>query len=69
MKKTNPMQFKLTEGEKLNRNPNKPVIIVTDYGYLWIGNDAEGDKACFATMSGKKTLLNLAAAIKRAALQ
>jgi hypothetical protein len=63
-----PTQFKLTEGEKLNRNPNKPIISL-QHGFLWIGNDAEGDKCCFATLSGKKTLLKLAAEIKRAALR
>ena len=59
--------IKLREGEKLNRNPNNP-IITAQHGYIWIGNDAPDDKACFATLSGKKTMLKLAAEIKRAAL-
>jgi hypothetical protein len=28
--------------------------------YLWVGNDAAGNKACFATLSGEKTLRKLA---------
>lgn len=55
----NTKEFKLREGEKLSRNPNKPIIGITGTGagtYLWIGNDDENDKACFATMSGVKTL-------------
>ncbi len=60
-------EFNLREGEKLNLRPNKP-IITTQHGYLWIGNNAPGDMACYATLSGKKTLLKLAAEIKRAAL-
>ena len=55
--------FKLEEGEHLNRNPNKPVIIAL-HGYIWIGNDAPFDKMCFATITGRKTLLKLAAAIR-----
>lgn len=58
--------MKLKEGEKLNRNPNQP-IISAENGCLWIGNDAPDDKMCFATLSGKKTLLKLASEIKRAA--
>lgn len=51
--------FKLKEGEKICKSPNNPIIGITGKGastYLWIGNDAENDKACFATMSGMKTL-------------
>jgi len=58
--------FKLTDGEHLNRSPNKP-IISAEHGYLWIGNDAKDDKMCFATLSDRKTLLKLASAIRRAA--
>ena len=57
-------KFKLCEGEKLNRNPHKPVIDIRN-GYLWIGNDAPDDMVCFATLAGKKTLLKLAEAIKQ----
>jgi len=61
-------EFKLQEGEQLTRRPNNPIISVKPkHGYIWIGNDAEGDRFCFATLSGKKTLLKLAAAIRRAA--
>lgn len=59
--------IKLEEGEKLNRNPNQPIISV-QHGYVWIGNDAPDDKACFATLSGKKTLLKLAERIRRSAM-
>lgn len=61
-------QFTLVEGEKLNRNPNQP-IISAEHGYLWIGNNAPNDMFCFATLSGRKRLLKLAAAIRRAALK
>ena len=57
--------IKLEEGEKLNRNPNNPVISI-EHGYLWIGNNAPDDKACFATLSNKRTLLKLADRIRRA---
>lgn len=62
------MKFKCEEGEKLNLNPHKPVIIARPgYGYIWIGNAAKGDEFCFATLSGRKTLLRLADAIRKAA--
>ena len=56
-------KFKTKEGEKLNRNPCNPIIGITGTGpktYIWIGNDTEYDKACFATLSGQKTLETLA---------
>ena len=56
------IKFKLEEGEKLNRNPNKPILAVVD-DYIWIGNNAEDDMACFAILSGKKVMLKLADAI------
>lgn len=55
--------IKMKEGEKLSRNPNKPIIGITGTGagtYLWVGNDDETDKFCFATLSGVKTLEKLA---------
>jgi hypothetical protein len=58
--------FKLSEGVKLNRNPNQPVLTVVPDGnksYLWIGNDAEYDKMCFATYYGAQNLRRLANAI------
>lgn len=58
----NTKKLKMREGEKLNINPNKPIIRITGTGartYLWIGNDDENDKACFATLSGVKTLEKL----------
>ncbi len=61
--------YKCREGECLNRNPNNPVIEVTGNGprtFLWIGNAAKGDCFCFATLSGRQTLLRLAREIRRA---
>jgi hypothetical protein len=61
---------KLTEGERgLRRDPNEPVLSLIVDGprsYLWIGNDADGDKWCFATVSGAATLRRIAHAILRA---
>jgi hypothetical protein len=61
--------FKLSEGEKLNRNPNNPVLTVVPDGnrsYLWIGNDAENDKMCFATFYGRANMRRLAETILNA---
>ena len=65
----NKKEFKMMEGEKLSRNPNKPIIGITGTGvrtYLWVGNDDENDKACFATLSGAKTLEKFACNILNA---
>lgn len=48
-------EFDLDEGERLNRSPQKPIITVIGRGketYLWIGNNSEDDRSCFATLSG-----------------
>jgi len=53
----------LKEGEKLSKNPNKPIIHINGEGkqcYLWIGNNNKGDKFCYATVSGQKTLKKFA---------
>ena len=55
--------IKLNPGEVIDRKPNKPILSM-QYGYLWIGNDADDNKFCFATLSGKKTLLKLAKMIR-----
>lgn len=63
------MEINMQEGEGFERKANKPVIHINENGarsYLWIGNDAEGDKFCFATLSGVKTLEKLACGILRA---
>jgi hypothetical protein len=57
-------EFRLTEGS-FNRKVNKPVIGFVSNGrpdgaYLWIGNGAENDQACFGTLHGLKTLRRLA---------
>lgn len=64
-------RFKLEEGEKLNRSPNKPILSIvggakTTRPYIWIGNYAEGDKVCFATLSGRANLERLANGILKA---
>lgn len=52
-------ELKLKEGESYAKAPNSPIIGITGTGrstYLWIGNDSENDKFCFATVSGAKRL-------------
>ena len=46
-----------------------PIINITGTGkntYLWVGNDHQFDKACFATLSGTKTLETFAINILKA---
>jgi len=53
----------------LNRNPNNPIISVIGTGprsYIWVGNNATGDMACFATIAGKTRLRQLSNAILKA---
>jgi hypothetical protein len=59
------MRIALDAGEQLNRNPNEPIIhlVEGEQPYLWIGNNAENDKMCFATLSNEKSLRRLAEAI------
>lgn len=62
-------KFKLEEGEHFNKNPKEPVIIITGKGkqtFLWIGNDAESDTFCFATIAGTNALRTLANNILKA---
>lgn len=60
------MKIELKEGEHFRRNPNQPIISLVEdkqRSYLWIGNNADGDKMCFATLAGPATLRKLAKAI------
>jgi hypothetical protein len=60
------MKIPMKEGEKLRRNPNNPILSIVSSGrhpYIWIGNDADGDKFCFATLSGNQRLRALVNAI------
>jgi hypothetical protein len=62
------IQIKLREGERFARPVNEPIVIITGKGantYLWIGNNADGDKMCYALLSGPKTLERLACGILR----
>lgn len=53
--------FKLDPGYN---SANEPIISAErGYKYIWIGNNAPNNKRCFFTLSGRKTLLKLAAAI------
>jgi len=58
------MTIKLDAGENLHRSPNEPIISLEHVGddqpYLWIGNNADADKFCFATLSGRARLEKLA---------
>ena len=53
----------MVEGEHLNRSPNQPSLFIIPDGsrtYLWIGNDAKDDMACFGTISGAAQLRRIA---------
>jgi hypothetical protein len=70
MQKQN-MSFPLDEGEHLNRSPNQPVLEIVEGEapedtYLWIGNNDDMDKACFASLLGVDKLRRLARAILQA---
>jgi hypothetical protein len=61
--------YQMREGERIFLNANMPVISVVGTGaqtYIWVGNSSETSKACFATMSGVKTLEKLACDILNA---
>ena len=45
---------------------NNPVLCYR-YGYIWIGNDASGDKRCFAIMDEHKAVRMAKAILNRAA--
>ena len=58
--------IKLKAGGNNKRGPNEPIIGITGsgkYTCLWIGNNADNDKTCFATLSGRLTLLKFAHSI------
>ncbi len=62
-------KYKMKEGEKLNRSPNSPSLFVLgdgDQTYIWVGNDAKDDMACFATIKGTANLRRIAHAITKA---
>lgn len=60
--------YAMEHGEKLGRSPNCPRIFVIGgwRPYIWVGNDAHNDMACFATLSDRKKLRQLANAILKA---
>lgn len=69
MKSPRVYRYQMKEGMMLGRPPNKPALFVIGDGsqaYLWVGNDAEGDSACFATISGSTNLRRIADAILKA---
>lgn len=59
-------EFQLEEGEKFNRRAtDSPIITLVgsqDGGepYLWIGNNGDTDKACYATLTDRGALRKLA---------
>jgi hypothetical protein len=60
--KTKTYDYKMREGERLSRNPNQPIISVVPDGprtYIWVGNNAENDMMCFATLGGSAVLRKL----------
>lgn len=55
--------FNLEPGDLRQRSPNSPMLEVVGEGadaYLWIGNNADDDKACYATLGGRADLRKLA---------
>lgn len=59
-------QFKLQVGETATLGSKDPIISITGTGirtYLWVGNNHEFNKGCYATLSGVKTLETLACGI------
>ena len=62
-------KYKMKEGEKLGRSPNSPAIFIIGEGkdtYLWVGNDAKDDMACFGTISNLADLRRIARSITKA---
>lgn len=65
------IEFRLEEGESfLQRNSDSPIITLVgsqDGGepYLWVGNNGDTDKACYATLSDQESLRKLATSILR----
>jgi hypothetical protein len=62
-------KISLEQGDERKRSPNQPVISVVGKGvstYIWVGNNAPGDKACFGTISGMKVLERFAFDLLRA---
>ena len=60
---------KLTEGEHFTRPVNHPILYINGSGtqiHLWIGNNASGDKMCYATLSGRAHLRSVAESILEA---
>lgn len=66
------MKGKLTEGiemalERVGKASHAPVLSIVGTGrtiYLWVGDDSDG---CYATLTGKKELVQLARRILREA--
>ena len=59
-------EYKCDTGETIFSWANKPVIKVigsAPWAYLWIGNDEDDSKFCFATLSGRVTLRKFANSI------
>lgn len=59
-------QLKLKAKPGMTSVAKEPALILVEGGrraYLWIGNDAEGNEFCFATVSGAAKLRKLAKAI------
>ena len=54
---------KMREGEHLGRSPNHPILSIVGDGkqsYIWVGNNAGDDMACFATIAGEANLRRIA---------
>ena len=59
-------EYKCDPGEPYFSRANRPIISVIGGGkdtYLWIGNDEDDSKFCFATLSGRVTLRKFANSI------
>lgn len=68
MKKRHSKPLRLTAGDKALR-PNDPVIEIIGTGnsaYLWVGNNGETDKRCFAVTRSDYALTEICRRINRA---
>lgn len=57
--KTEREKFKMKQGTTALIQTSEPAAFITGsgkYTYLWFGNDSPNSKACYATMSGPKTI-------------
>lgn len=63
MSETKNRDFKMQAGDSQARSPQEPMLSVVGNRkttYLWVGSDADDNRACFASIAGPRTLKKLA---------